>query len=178
MIRSWVRVRPVLKKGVFPVLAETCISFQVGCMLPLETIMNLISRETESSANPLPPRSTATPRCTYRHPKTIHHSKSFLRMSLWPGLQTALLNFLRTGLRISPHRCWRATVAVCHEGSAMSKYIAPISQSLIPKSLSISKGELFAGVQVSSDETDLFQGPAFHRFGRWLFSGHIRFLME
>lgn len=42
IMRSWVRVRPVLKK-VPDVLAETFTSFHVGVTLPLDTITNLIS---------------------------------------------------------------------------------------------------------------------------------------
>ena len=38
-----VRVRPVLKKGELPVLAETLTSFHVGVTFPLVTIINLIS---------------------------------------------------------------------------------------------------------------------------------------
>ena len=43
MMRSCVRVRPVLKNGADPVLADMRRSFQVGVTLPLDTMTNLTS---------------------------------------------------------------------------------------------------------------------------------------
>lgn len=54
MIKSCVRVRPAANSGELPVLADTRTSFQVGVMLPLVTMMNLISSETVSDFAPFP----------------------------------------------------------------------------------------------------------------------------
>jgi hypothetical protein len=48
-------VRPVPKKGVEPVFADTRSNFQVGVTLPFDTITNLISMETVSGFGVVPP---------------------------------------------------------------------------------------------------------------------------
>ena len=55
MMRSCVRMRPRLKKGVEPVFADTRTNFQVGVTLPLDTMTNLISMETVSGFAVAPP---------------------------------------------------------------------------------------------------------------------------
>ena len=133
IMTSWVRVRPVLKNGVPAVFAETRTSFQVGFMLPLDTIMNFISMLTVSVVS-FPGDSPRFFDGPLPHPADAPEPESP------DGLDPDFLGGLPEG-PLSPEKdCGTPT-----ECNKLLANIAPTSQSLMPKSLSNINGELEAG---------------------------------